>query len=200
MQETLLKTKKRYTELTHVGAKEMMLKDVIPLLSMLDNKLNAAMEAIDGNFSDIFENLNISSETNFLDLSFSLVGEMSAFLDELMVAAGYFKPNESGAYVVSDTMPEEVGAKLLSIQAKSQEWHEQFLVARANAEDDEDYDDDDYDEDDDGDDDGDDGGDDNGAGHEAEVVEMNKADKADKPAGPEAVADAATDEKEGTNA
>lgn len=159
MKELLAKAKTRTHGLTHIDAKTAMLQTVFPLFEAMWGQFEAMASNVDHNFQEIYETLDISNNAGFLDSTEELVMQLNKFVDQILVAAGFFVPNPEGeGYVPTEAMPAEIRDKLAELTALGLAWFQQLEAVRDLSEDgyEDDEDEDEGDDDDEGEGDDDD--------------------------------------------
>jgi hypothetical protein len=149
MQEIIAKAKKQLKDASSLEARDLALRTMIPLFEAMQKQIEDMVSNVDANFSDLYATLNLSSEDVFLDNTQNLVMELNAFIDAILLAAGFLKPHpESLGFLPTEKLPPEIQEKLQDLANKGQVWFAQLEAIRDAIDDDDDEDDDDDDFDD----------------------------------------------------
>lgn len=153
------KSQKRLNGIKRIEAKDLALGYIYPLLAEMYRSLQEMGQNTDENFEDVYKALNLSSDYFVLKNASNLITKLGAFIDSVMISAGYLEKTDQGLVITTKmppaimeqftALPEELVNTLTAIQE----------AMEADGSEDEDggsEDEFDDDEDDDGDDEGDD--------------------------------------------
>ncbi len=142
MDQMIIKTINKMEKHKHISGKDASLRFILPLLRQMHNQYAQAFSTIDGNFDTVFESLGIG-EQGFIDDAIAFIQGYNSFVDQLMVAAGFFEadPETEGAFRISSAMPPELQEELSNQQSRMVSFLQQLEALRLDEEDEEDFDD-----------------------------------------------------------
>ncbi len=134
-----------------IDARKFVLNELGPILMGMAANQEAAIEATDKNFSDIYTTLNLGmDQANFLEHTKNVITGLSAFVDTLLIDSGYFESTEGGL-TPTEKAPDAIKETLNQQMEVLENWYEQadillIELAEEDIDDEEELDDDEDDE------------------------------------------------------
>jgi len=136
MELLIKKTTNKIEKHSHISGKDVSLRFILPLLRAMHSQYASAFQTIDTNFDNVFESLGIG-EQGFVDDALAFVTSYNAFVDQILVASGFFEPDPEveGGYRVSASMPPELQNELKQQQGRMVSFLQQLESLRLDEED-----------------------------------------------------------------
>lgn len=131
MQDMIERMMKRVKASKGIDARKLVLNELGPILLAMTQRQNAAIEATDKNFADIYATLGLGMDhADFMEHTRGVITGLSTFIDVLMVEAKFFNKTEEGMKP-SEDIPKEILAAFEQQAEILGNWFEQAEIIQA---------------------------------------------------------------------